>query len=257
MKIKVSTVGYHLVGNGKRGVIVLHSWMDDAKTWSPVFPYINVEDFSYAFMDVRGYGKSKNITGEYTTDEVVSDIFNLADRLNWEKFNLVGHSMTGMVVQKAALRDIERRILKIIAITPVAASGFPVDSDSLNFFRALIQNEELTKTGLDAFTGGKLNDRWRSCRARRHLEVTDSRAQEGYLKMWVTEDFSDEMTLVNHPFLVISGKYDHIGFRADRQQIAFEKFAEASFIDIESSGHFPMQETPILLASIMEGFLNL
>lgn len=255
LETKVS-IGHTIHGKGNKKVIALHSWMDDYQTWKPIIPYLNLEDFTFVFMDVRGYGSSKDIQGIYNSDEIANDIFDLADDLNWDKFYLIGHSMTGMAVQKAALKDKENRILKVIAITPVSASGFPVDPDTKSFFKSIIQNEELVKTGLDAFTDGKLNNNWKNYRAKRHLDATNPNAQEGYLEMWVNENFANQTENIEQPFLVISGSNDHPGFRLEAQLKAFEKFKQVAFLNIKSSGHFPMQETPILLATYIENFFS-
>ena len=92
--------------------------------WEGAIPFMDLDRFTYAFMEVRGYGKSKGLKGSYTSDEVAGDIFNLADDLSWDSFHLIGHSMTGMAVQKALLLDRDHRIQKLIAITPVSAAGF-------------------------------------------------------------------------------------------------------------------------------------
>lgn len=243
-------------GNGELKIIATHSWMDDYESWKPTIPHFDLDKFSIAFVDVRGYGKSKHIKGDYTTDEIANDIFNVADELGWEQFYLIGHSMCGMAAQKATLLDKNKRIIKTILITPVAASGFPADKDTLDFFNAIPQNSELTRTAFNVFTSNKLSNTWQSKRTARHIEVTDKEAQIGYINMWVNENFIDKVSELDSSFLVISGKNDHPQFQIENQKAAFENFKDVNFIEIESAGHFPMQETPVLLASIIENYIK-
>ncbi len=250
-------LGHKIIGIGKIKIIVLHSWMDDIESWNTMIPFLNSEMFTYAFVDVRGYGESKSIQGNYNSDEIVEDIFTLATELNWDKFNLIGHSMSGMVAQKASLLDYENRILKSILITPVSSAGVPVNEENLNFFKSIVHNHEVAKMAFGIFTSNTLSENWGDLRAKRHVEVTDEKAQLGYLKMWTQENFIDKMKGNNKPFLIISGKNDFPKFNLENQKIAFLDFDNVSFLEIENAGHFPMQETPVLLATEIEKFFSL
>lgn len=60
--------------------------------------------------DLRGHGASDAPLEEeaYSLDEMAADILALADALGWETFDLLGHSMGGMVAQVLALQAPER-----------------------------------------------------------------------------------------------------------------------------------------------------
>lgn len=255
MKIESKVnIGYNIVGSGDKKVIALHSWMDDAESWKSAIPYLNTEEYTYAFMDVRGYGKSIRIKGFYNSDEIANDVFNLANDLEWAKFYLIGHSMCGLAAQKVSLID-TNRILKIVLVTPVSAAGFPADAETVSFFKSIVQNKEVASMAYGVFTSNRLSDHWKTIRAKRHIEVTDKEAQLEYIKMWTEENFLNEMEKVSKPFLVLSGKHDHPQFRINNQREAFKNFQDVEFIELENSGHFPMQETPVYLASVIENFL--
>lgn len=252
---KVS-IGYQLHGEGKKKIIALHSWMDDAESWNTTIPFLNTNEFSYAFMDVRGYGTSRGLKGMYNSDEIAADVFQLADDLGWREFYLIGHSMCGLAAQKAALLDTGMRIRKIVLITPVSAGGFPADEDTLSFFTSIVQNEEVAKVAYGAFTENRLSAHWQGIRAKRHVEVTASEAQLEYIRMWTGENFIDQMKQVDTPFLVLPGKHDHPQFKLDAQQKAFAGFKQVDFIEIGNAGHFPMQEAPVFLISTIEFFFS-
>lgn len=250
------SIGYYIIGNGNKKVIALHSWMDDAESWKLTIPYLNTEEYTYAFMDVRGYGKSKMIKGIYNSNEIAQDVFNLADDLKWDKFYLIGHSMCGLAAQKAALLDLSNRILKVALVTPVSAAGFPADKEVKDFFASIVQNEEIASIAYGVFTSDRLSNNWKVKRAKRHLDVTDNIAQLAYINMWTEENFLNDMSKISKPFLILSGKYDHSQFQINCQKEAFGKFQDVEFIEIENSGHFPMEETPIYLVSLMEDFFS-
>lgn len=60
--------------------------------------------------DLRGHGASDAPTDEeaYSLEEMAADVLALADTLGWETFDLLGHSMGGMVAQVLALQVPER-----------------------------------------------------------------------------------------------------------------------------------------------------
>lgn len=250
------TIGYSLYGQGPKKIIALHSWMDDAESWNTTLPFLNTEEFTYAFMDVRGYGRSRNIRGVYNSAEIAADVFTLADDLGWENFYLIGHSMCGLAAQRAALLDSRNRILKIALITPVSSGGFPADEATLEFFTSIVQNTEVAGMAYGAFTGNRLSAYWQQSRAKRHVEVTASEAQLAYIRMWTAENFISQMKEVNKPILVLPGRHDHPQFKLGAQLEAFEGFKQVEFIEIENAGHFPMQEAPVFLISTIERFFS-
>lgn len=250
----IVSIGYTLMGSGTKKVILLHSWMDDAETWKLTTFFLDFQQFAFAFMDVRGYGKSKNLTGKFNSDEIAGDVFNLADELGWKEFYLVGHSMSGMAAQKAALLDPSNRIIKVLLITPVSSAGFPADEPTKLFFQSMVQNDELSKVALELFTENRLSETWKKNRAQRHIAVTNQDAQLAYINMWTNENFQQQMESVKKPFLIVTGKYDMPLFRLKKQKEEFANFRNVQFIEIESSGHFPMQETPAYLAAKIEDF---
>ena len=94
------SIAYNLIGNGPSKVIVIHDWSQDATSNDAIKPFLDKDAFTFALVDVRGYGKSIDQTAEYTATEIVKDITEIADKLEWSEFSLIGHSMTGMVVQR-------------------------------------------------------------------------------------------------------------------------------------------------------------
>ena len=59
-------LGYTQVGNGTTKVLVFHGWFGDYSVWEPTFKAMDTEQFSYVFIDYRGYGKSSELSGDYT-----------------------------------------------------------------------------------------------------------------------------------------------------------------------------------------------
>ena len=91
-------LGHSVCGDGAEKVLVFHDWMGDSTNYEPMISCLDPNTFSYVFVDVRGYGRSRHVTGHYTVEEIACDAFRLAEHLNWKRFHVVGHSMNGLTV---------------------------------------------------------------------------------------------------------------------------------------------------------------
>jgi len=95
-------IGFTTYGAGPIRVLVLHDWFADHSSWDAALPYLTPEGFTYVFADLRGYGASRDVGGSYTLDETAGDAIGVADQLGWTRFSLIGHSMSGLIVQRIA-----------------------------------------------------------------------------------------------------------------------------------------------------------
>ena len=75
------TIGFTCVGSGPEHVLAMHDWNGDHTNYDPILPYLDEDAFTYAFVDLRGYGKSKVMTGDYTVSEVAGDCLAVVDEL--------------------------------------------------------------------------------------------------------------------------------------------------------------------------------
>src|SRR5690348_6713660 len=116
------TIGHTLAGRGPEEVLVVHGWVADHPVFAPMLPYRDGERFTYAFIDSRGYGKSRDQKGAYTMREIAIDAIALADHFGWKRFHAIGHSMGGVAIQRLML-DAPGRVASLVALTPVPACG--------------------------------------------------------------------------------------------------------------------------------------
>jgi len=223
--------------------------------------YLDPTTFTYVFADVRGYGQSRNLKGEYTVEEVAGDAFRLADDLGWKRFHVVGHSMNGMVVQRMAIDDWVsgvKRLKSIVAITPVTADGYPADEGTKKFLWDAIGDRAVTEQAFSGLTGGRLLSAWSRVKTDRYRAMSTEVAVKGYYKMWLDTDFSADARAakVGTPIRVIGGRQDLPGFSEEKYRATFEAwYPNVDLQFITDAGHYPMQETPVYLATLVEGFL--
>lgn len=252
----IASVPSHTVlGTGPHVVIALHGWFGDRRAYEPIWPYLDKSSYSYVFMDARGYGGSRDQSGEYTMDEVAKDVLVLADHLGWESFSLVGHSMGGMAVQRVLAKAPER-VRALVGLTPVPASGVPFDEQSWALFSGAPESADNRRAILDFTTGNRLTGVWLDTMVARSQEASSVEAFAAYLQAWANSDFHDEVAGSRLPVKVIVGEHDPALSADMMRQTWLQWYPRAELEEMPNAGHYPMDETPIALVTSVESFLS-
>jgi len=246
---------HHLIGTGAHKVIALHGWFADRHGFAPMESMLTGGDFTYAFMDCRGYGGMKDVPGSYTMDEIAEDTLALADALEWKEFSLIGHSMGGKAIQRVLTRA-PSRVSKLVALTPVPASGVPFDEQGWALFSGAAENPANRYGIIDFTTGNRLSKTWVDRMVAYSLECSTRAAFAAYLLAWAKTDFSADVKGLPHPVKVVVGANDP-ALNADVMKATYLAwFPNAEMEVMPNAGHYPMHETPVALATSIEKFLR-
>jgi pimeloyl-ACP methyl ester carboxylesterase len=244
----------HMYGSGPTRVLVLPGWLGDWSVFEPVLPGLDGDRFTFAFLDVRGYGAAKAMPGPFTMETVAADALAQADQLGWQRFSVIGHSMGG----KAALRlavSAPDRVQSIIGVTPVWAGAAPFDSDTLGFFRGAVSDVSIRAAILDNTTGERLPKAWSRTQAAASRAVSTEAAFAGYLESWALDDFAQAAGQLEQPVLVVVGAHDAGVTETVVRATWLKALSGARLERLAEAGHYPMIETPLLLAGLIERFL--
>lgn len=249
-------LGYKVQGAGKKIVVMLHDWLGDHTNYEAVRPYLDESQFTWIFPDLRGYGSSRHIAGNFTLAEACGDVIELMDHLEIEKFAVVGHSMTGMIVFRLGLNH-PNRVTHVVGAAPVTASGLKLDDAGRAFFEAAAVTREACRDVVAAVTGARYASTWLDHKAQRAAETSTEAARLGYLRnMLLVSDFSSEVGALKAPVLAITGSHDADGFKQAMVRAALkESLSNVQYEDVLEAGHYPMQEAPVQYASILQAFL--
>ncbi|WP_175823891.1 alpha/beta hydrolase [Burkholderia sp. BCC0419] len=248
------SLGYLRHGTGPECVMVLHDWLGDHTNYAALLPYLDETAFTYVFADLRGYGASIHLGGTYTINEISTDCVALADRLGWQRFHVIGHSMTGMATQRLAA-DVPSRIKSAIAVCPVSAAGNRLHDDARAFFASTTVDDDAFRRLVRFVTGG-LSARWADVKLRQNRERVAPACRLAYLDMLTGTDFVDDVRGLDTRFLVVVGDKDP-GLDAAAMRATFLAWhPDARLVKIPNCGHYPMQECPPYFAMVIEDFLR-
>ena len=243
-----------LVGHGAHRVIALHGWFGHAGGWGPLTQHLNGRDFSYAFMDQRGYGGMRGSGGPYTVEQIAQDALALADHLGWQRFSLIGHSMGGSAIQQVLVAA-PGRVRALVAITPASAAGVPFDEQGWQLFTAAGSDPAARRGIIDFTTGNRLTGTWLDAMVASTQAHSDAEAVAGYLPSWANTAFVDKVQGQPLPVLVLPGEHDPALGEAACRATWLQHYPQAQLHVLRNAGHYPMDETPVILATEIERFL--
>ena len=127
------------IGSGDRHVMALHGWFGSARGWGSLPEYLDGSACTYVFPDALA----------------------LADELGWDRFAMVGHSMSGKAVQHAVLQA-PGRVTRLVALNPVPATGVPFDDDGWALFSGAASARENRAAIITMTTGRRMRTQRRS-----------------------------------------------------------------------------------------------
>lgn len=248
-------LGYKKIGEGEKKVFFLHELMGDHRNYDPILPYLNQKDFTYYFIDHRGYGFSRDISGEYTCLEAANDVKNLITKLGLDEVYLVAHSMSTMIAQKIAL--IDSRIKMLILTTPISAAGVKMgELQKKTLLEGMRENKSAVEKIVNE-SSKRYNDTWREYRIDMGYSSSTVEARVGYMNMYLTTDFLSEAEQnITVPIKIIVGIHDFKVFAKKMTEKNYKNYKNIEIVECGESGHYPMIETPVFYATKIEEFIN-
>ena len=99
------------IGSGT-ALVLVHGFLGSSDMWSPQIKFFK-DDFRVIVPALPGFGKSSTINSCDSIECMAKAILNLLEKKEIKNFNLLGHSMGGMIVQEIA-KIAGEKILKLI-----------------------------------------------------------------------------------------------------------------------------------------------
>lgn len=248
----MNILNYKKLGTGNINIIFFHELMGDCRNYEPIFPFLDYENFTYFFTDLRGYGLSKEIKGEYNLEEASYDIINLINHLDIEDVIIVAHSMSTMIAQRVAL--LEPKVKKLILTTPLSASGIKVPQiQKKSLLNKMIENKRAIEQIVRS-SSRRYNQTWAKYRIEMGYSSSLVEARVGYMNMYLNTQNIKNKINKDVQVYIIFGKNDSPVFGKSEIQKNFSEYENIEIIECLEAGHYPMIECPVFYASKIEEF---
>jgi len=126
-------------------LVLVHGFLGSSKIWSPQKIFLS-KYFRIIAPDLPGFGKSSKIKSFDSINKMAKIILHKLEKKNIHKFNLLGHSMGGMIAQEMA-KISSQKINKLICYSTGPIGKIPGRFESIDQSRA-----NLKKKGLEITT---------------------------------------------------------------------------------------------------------
>jgi pimeloyl-ACP methyl ester carboxylesterase len=238
-------------GSGAQHVLFLGDWFGGRAFAEPMMQWIDGSAFTYVLPDYRGYGASLDVAGNCDLAEMAADVLELAEHLGWSRFHVVGHSMSGKVVQLLAA-SVPERLHSAVALTPTPPIALPLDSGTWNLLCACEKDVESRKAALAAATGGQYSEAIIAQLAGLSMRSSRPAAYRRYLDAWAKTDIQPSFKGNSKRLRIILGARDPFVPEAAMREWVLPAFPQSELIVLDGIGHYPPLEAPLLTVSLME-----
>ncbi|MFN8052530.1 MAG: alpha/beta hydrolase [Acidimicrobiales bacterium] len=217
--------------------------------------------------DLRGHGDSDFPLdeSEYSLEHFADDMFGLADALGWSRFDLLGHSMGGMIAQRMVL-DRPERIGRLVLMDTHHGVLGDLDHDLIAIGVELARTQglkviqEILQMGADPLANPAYE---RICAERPgYREFAENKMLRASPVMYAamlqviadTPDRLDELASVSSPTLVQVGELDAAFVDASHRMAAV--IEGASIVVHPDAGHCPQFENTESWRTSLHDFLG-
>jgi pimeloyl-ACP methyl ester carboxylesterase len=250
-KINVIQIAYTRKGTGVPLVLV-HGYPLDHTIWNEIIPALE-NDFDIIAPDLRGFGNSDVIEGQYKIPDLAADIAGLLDQLGIEKASIVGHSMGGYI-SLAFARAYPERVLGL----GLVASQAPADPPERKQGRYAAA-AEIMKSGVEPVAESMpailTPDERVQAFVHRLIAKQQPAGLAGALKAMAERDNSTSiLSDFSFPVVIVHGEADEL-IPIQRAQEIKAAIPQATLIELSGVGHMPMMENPGATATALKNLL--
>ena len=241
-------VCYDLIGpEDGRTVVFAHALAADNGMWVEQIPALIGLGFRVLRIDMRGHGGSHAASGDYTLQELASDIVAVLDHLAIEKADYVGLSIGGMIGEALAIHFPERVSSLMLCETPPASlrNAAEIWGPRVSTIRAANSLEPIADATMERW----LTPDFRMRHPKRWQQIRDTVAAttpDGYcgcVAALSRFDFARELPNVRLPALVLYGEEDRATSHEENQRLA-SLIPGGRFFAFAGARHLPNVEAP-------------
>ena len=233
-------INYYIKGSKKNALVFVHGYSCSSEYWWPQLEYFS-KNYTTIAVDLAGHGKSGLNRKEYSMDAFGDDVKSVIEHLDLDQVVLIGHSMGGPVIVKAAgsLGAKSRLIIGVDTFHDLTTEGIG------RFARIAVNTmfqlfyDSMTKDSIDDFfidkTDKDLED-W----IRNDALKSPKNISQGTLDALLTMNYPESLSELSIPMIALNAR----SFREIKLDSNFDTYEDIQIEFMEEVGHFIMLERP-------------
>ncbi|UGV27150.1 alpha/beta hydrolase [Rhodopseudomonas boonkerdii] len=263
-----------------RTVVLLHGRNFPSSYWAPVIRTLTDAGYRVVVPDQIGFGKSSKPSGELHFDTLARNTITLMDHLGIAKFDVVAHSLGGMLSVRIA-RAYPDRIDHLVLAAPIGLEDYRLYVPPTPTEKIVETEDKLTAEGyrkqLETNYALKLPPEQVTPFIDARFNIKGSSDYPRWLRAFVSsaqmiyrEPVAHEIPLIGLPTLFIMGADDHnapgkpnapealrpkMGQNADLAKALAAKMPNAKAEVLPNAGHLVFLDAPAKFDELMLGFL--
>ncbi|WP_398479174.1 alpha/beta fold hydrolase [Tardiphaga sp.] len=263
-----------------RTVVLLHGRNFPSSYWAPVIRTLNDAGYRVVVPDQIGFGKSSKPAGELHFDTLARNTIALMDHLNIARFDVVAHSLGGMLSVRIA-RAYPDRIDHLLLAAPIGLEDYRLYVPPTPTEKIIETEDKLTPEGyrkqLETNYALKLTPEQVTPFIEARFNIKGASDYPRWLRAFVSsaqmiyrEPVAHEIPLIGLPTLFIMGADDHnapgkpnapealrpkMGQNADLAKALAAKMPKATAEVLPNAGHLVFLDAPAKFNELMLGFL--
>ena len=119
--------------------VLVHGYLGSSEMWTFQKEFFS-KDYRVITPALPGFGESYNVKSLNSINKMAKEIINILDQKKIDKFNLIGHSMGGMIVQEIT-KLIGNRVNKLICFATGSIGDIPGRFETMDETREKLKKE--------------------------------------------------------------------------------------------------------------------
>ena len=233
-------INYYIKGSEKKALVFVHGYSCSSEYWWPQLEYFS-KNYTTVAVDLAGHGESGLNRKEYSMEAFGDDVKSVIEHLDLDKVVLIGHSMGGPVIVKAAssLGMKTRLIIGVDTFHDLTTEGIG------GFARIAVNTmfqlfyDSMTEDSIDDFfierTDNDLEE-W----IRNDALKSPKNISQGTLDALLRMNYPESLSELSVPMIALNAR----SFRETKLDSNFDTYKDLQIEFMEDVGHFIMLERP-------------
>ena len=234
--------------------VLVHGYLGSSEMWTFQKEFFS-KDYRVITPALPGFGESHNVKSLDSINKMAKEIINVLDQKKIDKFNLIGHSMGGMIVQEIT-KLIGDRVNKLICFATGSIGDIPGRFETIDASIKKLREEGIKKT-IDRvpqkwFVKGKNDKNYFLCENAAKDIVEDTAINALYaMKNW---NGFDNLKNIKNETLIIWGDQDK-SYNFDQVKTLENNIPSSKLEIINGYGHNVHLEVPDKFNEILGKFI--